>query len=656
MMKVTKQREVRKPVSWVSNESKEDENDADFMKVVKRFFQRVPNPKLNDHDVQKIMKNTSARGSRRQELIQRILKRVATRAPRPRGSKSVTILDVAWIKEVKKNSVEARHILVGALRELKNHINTNFEHAIFKDRKEELRLELSQWLQNHEIDDTYVPDTFQGRTPERQPKTSDSSPVSTLKEEYGFKKEHITCNYLDRPDVILRVGYFCEETGLYKQRCVICEVDGEDKTTPKRDVVDGGHPIKLALKLMTSTSAQAVLQDETYHIRSNFSKYAHAQIQKSLFATTNVELPEFQTLLENLQRKGDDLQTVRTGIHLVHHLLLSHVKIAFLIHMRVLHGIDMLTMDERDTRMRDHYFFVNFEGSHLPEKLVFEEDRRLERGTRSWLQSHWMLHTRVKIKCRDDKKEKSEWVIAPVVNASSSNACMKTWSARVRSMSLPNFPFEENSFMPIACATVQRVNMARLCEIVKKASVAALENFNTARLLDDRIRSTQNSVFKRKILRREFADHCFLTRRQQLDRQNPWNVGNNKLRQRFRNPNNDYLESNFGYEPPERTRDYSYHKNETLNRTKWFQWDQIDVRMYYFDKEMQGTDWEKEAAGMWYIQDYMDFMSMLQILDIEPDKRFTSPFFQIFVKKMVIAFQTTLKRRIKTVLCLNLSQ
>jgi hypothetical protein len=42
-------------------------------------------------------------------------------------------------------------------------------------------------------------------------------------------------------------------------------------------------------------------------------------------------------------------------------LLLSHVKIAFLIHMRVLHGIDMLTMDERDSRMRDHYFFVKIE-------------------------------------------------------------------------------------------------------------------------------------------------------------------------------------------------------------------------------------------------------------------------------------------------------
>jgi hypothetical protein len=207
---------------------------------------------------------------------------------------------------------------------------------------------------------------------------------------------------------------------------------------------------------------------------------------------------------------------------------------------------------------------------------------------------------------------------------------MKTWSARVRGMSLPNFPFEENSFMPVACATVQRVNMERLCEIVKRASIAALENFNAARLLDDRPRPNQTSGFKKKILRREFADHCFLTRRQQLDREQPWNDGNQKLRQHLKSQDQDYLELNFGYEPPERARDYSYRQNGTLNRTQWRKWDQIDVRMYYFDKEMKGTDWLKEAEGMWYIQDYMDFMHMLQTLDIEPAKMVKSPIFLDF--------------------------
>jgi hypothetical protein len=32
------------------NKSREDENDADFIKVVKSFLQRVPNQEVNDHD------------------------------------------------------------------------------------------------------------------------------------------------------------------------------------------------------------------------------------------------------------------------------------------------------------------------------------------------------------------------------------------------------------------------------------------------------------------------------------------------------------------------------------------------------------------------------------------------------------------------------
>lgn len=557
----------------------------------------------------------------------------------------ITVLDVAWIKELKKNSPQAKKIAVQTLRVLKNHINGLFPNSISKTLKVDLVNELSAFLQDKEIDDTYVPDIYKSQPPERPPDPSDMSPVSQLKDEYGFRQSHVTCNYLERPDVILRVKYFCEDTGLYKQRCVICEVDGNEKTTPNRTLVDGGHPIKLALKLMTSTSAQAVLQDETYHIRSNFHKYLDSQIQKSLFATTNVELPEFQTFIENLQQKGDDLKTVRTGIHLVHHLFLSHVKIAFLIHMRVVHGIDMLTTDGRDSRMRDHFFFVNFEGSHLPNKLVFEEALGREApDSKLWLESHWMLHTRVKIKCHNDDKKKSEWVMAPVVNASSSKARMKTWSARVRGMSLPNFPFEESSFMPIACATVQRVNMAKLCEIVKQASQKALDSFYEARLLY--LRPNPFAVLlKTKIKRREFADYCFLTRRQQLDRNEVWNESSPKLRKQGETKDNDFIEFNFGYEHPERIRDYSYSNDKVLDPSVWHHWDQIDVRMYYFDKEMKNTGWEEEAAGMWYIQDYIDFMRMLQTLNIKKQPNLNTDMFEDFCEEANFCFPNFTRAR-----------
>jgi hypothetical protein len=38
------------------------------------------------------------------------------------------------------------------------------------------------------------------------------------------------CTLIDRADLILEVGYFCADSGLFKKRVVVCEVDGDDKT------------------------------------------------------------------------------------------------------------------------------------------------------------------------------------------------------------------------------------------------------------------------------------------------------------------------------------------------------------------------------------------------------------------------------------------
>jgi hypothetical protein len=85
--------------------------------------------------------------------------------------------------------------------------------------------------------------------------------------------EHRTCTGNDKPDVVLQVGYFSEHTGLYKQRCIIAEIDGHDKTAATGQDPKKVDSIKLAQKLMTSTSVQTVLQPETYHICSNLHEY-----------------------------------------------------------------------------------------------------------------------------------------------------------------------------------------------------------------------------------------------------------------------------------------------------------------------------------------------------------------------------------------------
>jgi hypothetical protein len=110
------------------NKSREDENDADFIKVVKSFLQRVPNQEVNDHhDKNKLKKKVSearywfavsagkfgqeisykSRPRRvREQLIQRILKQFSTRAPRPRASKSITGFDVCIDTRTENKSVE----------------------------------------------------------------------------------------------------------------------------------------------------------------------------------------------------------------------------------------------------------------------------------------------------------------------------------------------------------------------------------------------------------------------------------------------------------------------------------------------------------------------------------------------------------------------
>ena len=167
------------------------------------------------------------------------------------------------------------------------------------------------------------------------------------------------------------------------------------------------------------------------------------------------------------------------AVHWVHNLFLAHVKIAFLIHMREVHNIDMLCSDARDVRMRDHFFFVNFPGYYLPTELVFQHKCPVVQ--REWLEEHLMLLSRVQIKCHDGSK--SMWASAPVMNASSSHAKMKDWKASVRSTPLPAFPYEKDTFMPVACATAQRVDMHELCKIITGAAADASKKYLAARQL-----------------------------------------------------------------------------------------------------------------------------------------------------------------------------
>ena len=117
-----------------------------------------------------------------------------------------------------------------------------------------------------------------------EPSSEQNATVASFKN----KVTHRHTGLLERPDVILEVGYFDEKSGLFKKRVVIAEVDCEKKSE------DDDRSIKLALKLMSSSVEQIpVKEGETYHIWSNFKDYKTRPIEQSLMQTTDISLPEF---------------------------------------------------------------------------------------------------------------------------------------------------------------------------------------------------------------------------------------------------------------------------------------------------------------------------------------------------------------------------
>ncbi len=156
---------------------------------------------------------------------------------------------------------------------------------------------------------------------------------------YKYGSKHRMCNQQERPDLILEVGYFSSDSGLFTKRVILCEIDGEDKTSSSKKISADDDdsvparkpkddPIKLALKLMSSTFAQNVLQQQTYHIRANYVWYFDRLIDKSLLSTTSLELPEIADLITNAFVQQRYEVTQLHNIASRHSLHTSHVYCA----------------------------------------------------------------------------------------------------------------------------------------------------------------------------------------------------------------------------------------------------------------------------------------------------------------------------------------
>ena len=209
------------------------------------------------------------------------------------------------------------------------------------------------------------------------------------------------------------------------------------------------------------------------------------------------------------------------------------------------------------------------------------------------------------------------------------SGAMKQWSATVWKGPLPPFPYEVPGAVPVCCVKIQRVQMKKLISYIKTAAAVSLEKYKAAKEL--KLRPTKNATNTGTVIikRRMFPDAFFLTRKEQFERGLPWNPTINDDRVfliRERQENGRGVRAgkfSWGYEQPSQKREFEnldYSKIENDNCID-FWWDQIDVRMFFFEYEMNHhkEQWKKCAAGMWYLQDYIMFFQMLQSLNVDQE-------------------------------------
>jgi hypothetical protein len=450
----------------------------------------------------------------------------------------------------------------------------------------------------------------------------------TERDKYKFETVDSMCSPQQKPDVVMEITYTIPKRSTQKKIVVIAEIDCSDKTKKTMDQHGfiQSNPGKLAVKAMQSTSVQAVLQEDTYHIRSNLYWYLKSKVDRSLLNTTNVEVPNIQEILKQYESTEEahvgEFQKMTRVIHVLWHLYHAHVKIAFLIFMKEVHNIDVRdaltekTATSREIKteehMMDHHFFINFTTPHIPHQLKFiGKTADTPDNVSKWLKDNFMLQSRIKIKCCEEST--LSWVDAPIMQTSTQRSNMNNWSARVSSGEIPLFPKERATSVPIMYATIQRVNMDKLCEVITEAANAAFKRYKE--LSCKKLRSANGVQMKR----RHFPDRCYLTRREQLDRNGLWNQFDDhehdqlQLRERRWSVADEKVELNLGYEKPGIIRDYKF-PGEDMRECKF---DQIDVRMYYLHREMESENfkmWKTHANGMWYIEDYVRFFQMLQRL------------------------------------------
>lgn len=472
------------------------------------------------------------------------------------------------------------------------------------------------------------------------------------KKDYGWAN---WCKNEQKPDGIFELAYRSDDSFGLKKCVVFLEVDGD---TEKLTSTENNNPAKMALKMMQGSSMMQAVQAESYHIRSNWVSYDHANVVMSVIENSESQLPNVDEWIKNAGVNGlDKSQTVLSqkalwAVTANYQLFLAHAWVAFIIYYKEVKGIDLREniMEKFDPSVQyDHHFFINFPCNYVEPSIGFmhnwaHQQKNYYEGREDG-QYAGIFHSHVHIKTIPEDATSNtqiKWTLAPLMATHTKHSNMHDWKAGIKFSQLL-LPGEQTRIVvPVCGVSIQRVNMSKLCKLITDASLKAYEQYRESRQVKERY-MTSNSKLKYK--RRQFPDRWYLTRKDQQNRrmwwnmysqyddlpatQNPatgavydphtppgiWGPQPHDAPGLFRAPecrlwdNESKIDLNYGFEASARQTSYKNVSEQKLDDN----YDQVDLRMYFFDCEMKKKhEWQELIDGVWYYEDIIEFMQTLQ--------------------------------------------
>ena len=421
---------------------------------------------------------------------------------------------------------------------------------------------------------------------------------------------------LQQPDLMLQVEY--TTTKGPRQRVIVLEADGQDKTTKGNK-----GPAKMALKDWQTMSLARTNQNSAYILRSNVTTYNERSVNERLLQTSNFEKNDISALVKKFTVSTDtETKTLYQSLCLMHDMLAAHAWVALIIYYRETHNFDIRTMAPT-TDNEDMYFFINHPAMQMPTcNLSFVNNATHTEQQITAMAQERQIQNKPRVAFFDG------YVTPPLMSTSNKRCLMHNWYSRFE-RNVEN-PFEVQLCVRTVSFTLRHVRMSVLTTLITKSAQEALDAY-----LESKICKKRGNVW-----RREHADLNYFTRKEQeqilmksaVGVVEDWgNYIPNGHTQRLENdPFNDnahvneriyqqvlpFSDDEYNFSFRLRGQDFEFSKTpqqvEDSMTMKTF--DDIDLRIFYFMQAMEKNKWREKVEGMWYVMDINEFLQCISDL------------------------------------------